>query len=186
MLNFPRTDLNQVLSIFQELAGMTLVHPPVLPASSIALYTATPLTRAEAIYAMTAVLALNGVSIAPISERFLFAFPSSQSPKLTSLLARKAFAHNVPEKQMVSPDSVRLSWAGLEQVGSVYQELCGQRINLEPGLSGPRFSIRLQAPAPAGEVLGALDLLLAWENLEVVVTPGNAGLRLVHRPSSQP
>jgi hypothetical protein len=48
-INFPATDLNQVLVIFQALADRTLLQAPALPRHAISFYTQTPVTRGEAI-----------------------------------------------------------------------------------------------------------------------------------------
>ncbi|MGH7972263.1 MAG: hypothetical protein ACREIC_26425, partial [Limisphaerales bacterium] len=60
-INFPATDLNQVLQIYAELVGRTVLRPTSLPAPTITLKTQTPLTRHEAVQAFDAVLALNGI-----------------------------------------------------------------------------------------------------------------------------
>ncbi len=76
-INFPATDLNQVLQIYAELVGRTVLRPTTLPAPTITLRTQTPLTRREAKEAFDAVLALNGISMIDIGDKFVKAVADS-------------------------------------------------------------------------------------------------------------
>ena len=78
-INFPATDLNQVLQIYAELVGRTVLRPSSLPAPQITLKTQTPLTRHEAIQAFDAVLALNGISVVNVGDKFVKVVPAAQA-----------------------------------------------------------------------------------------------------------
>jgi general secretion pathway protein D len=78
-INFPATDLNQVLKIYAELVGRTVLRPTTLPAPTITLITQTPLSRREAIQAFDAVLALNGIAVINVGEKFCKVVPSPQA-----------------------------------------------------------------------------------------------------------
>src|SRR5690349_19407845 len=56
-LNFQNTDVNQVLAIYQEISGRTVIRPTSLPAPTISLRNQTPLSRVEALRLMDTVLA---------------------------------------------------------------------------------------------------------------------------------
>ena len=62
-------DVNQVLDIYADLVGRTLIRGPVPPAT-ITLQTQSPLTKSEAIEALQAVLALNGITFVNIGDKF--------------------------------------------------------------------------------------------------------------------
>jgi len=78
-INFPATDLNQVLQIYAELVGRTVLRPTTLPAPNITLKTQTPLTRREAIQAFDSVLALNGIAVLNVGDKFVKVVPSAQA-----------------------------------------------------------------------------------------------------------
>ena len=78
-INFPATDLNQVLQIYAELVGRTVLRPSSLPAPQITLKTQTPLTRREAVQAFDAVLALNGISVVNVGDKFVKVIPAAQA-----------------------------------------------------------------------------------------------------------
>ena len=81
-INFPATDLNQVLQIYAELVGRTVLRPTTLPAPTITLKTQTPLTRGEAIQAFDAVLALNGIAVVNVGDKFVKVVPTAQAGQI--------------------------------------------------------------------------------------------------------
>jgi general secretion pathway protein D len=81
-INFPATDLNQVLQIYAELVGRTILRPTSLPAPTITLKTQTPLTRREAIQAFDAVLALNGIAVVNVGDKFVKVVPTAQAGQI--------------------------------------------------------------------------------------------------------
>ena len=76
--NFPGVDVNQVLDVYANLVGRTLLRAG-LPNASITLKTQSPLTKTEAIEALQAVLALNGIVVVPIGEKFVKVLPPEQA-----------------------------------------------------------------------------------------------------------
>jgi general secretion pathway protein D len=76
--NFEGVDVNQVLEVYAQLVGRTLLRAG-LPAAQIILKTESPLTRSEAIQALQAVLALNGISLVNIGDKFVKVLPSDQA-----------------------------------------------------------------------------------------------------------
>ena len=77
-INFQGVDLNQVLKIYAQLVGRTLLRAN-LPDAKIVLETQTPLTKTETIQALQAVLALNGISLVNIGDKFVKVVPSGEA-----------------------------------------------------------------------------------------------------------
>jgi general secretion pathway protein D len=71
-------DVNQVLDVYAQLVGRTLIRA-ALPAASVILQTQTPLTKSEAIQALQAVLALNNISVVNVGDKFVKVLPSDQA-----------------------------------------------------------------------------------------------------------
>ena len=78
MINLQQADLNQVLQLYSEWVNRTILRPATLPAPQISLKTQTPLTRQEAVQALDAVLALNGITMINIGDKFVKALPEAQ------------------------------------------------------------------------------------------------------------
>ena len=70
----------------------TILRPTSLPAPTITLKTQTPLTKREAIQAFDAVLALNGVAMINVGEKFVKAVPAPTANHGTSNAAGAHFA----------------------------------------------------------------------------------------------
>ncbi len=77
-INFQGVDVNQVLDVYAKLVGRTILRAG-LPTAQIVLRTETPLTKTEAIQALQAVLALNGISIVNIGDKFAKVLPVDQA-----------------------------------------------------------------------------------------------------------
>jgi Mg-chelatase subunit ChlD len=69
MIDFRNLPLDQVLDVYAELTGRTVLRPETLPAQQITLRNSTPLTKGEAIQALDAVLALNGITMVNVSNK---------------------------------------------------------------------------------------------------------------------
>jgi general secretion pathway protein D len=78
LIDFEGVELNQVLEIYAKLVNRTLLRG-ALPQAQVILKTQTPLTKTEAIEALQAVLALNGVSLVNIGDKFVKVLPSDQA-----------------------------------------------------------------------------------------------------------
>src|SRR5688572_8228328 len=79
LIKFQDADISQVLEVYQELTGRTVMRPQSLPATKVTIRSQTPLTRKEAIQALDSILSLNGVSMIPIGEKFVNAVPAAQA-----------------------------------------------------------------------------------------------------------
>jgi general secretion pathway protein D len=76
--NYEGVDVNQVLNVYADMVGRTLLRAG-LPQATIVLKTQSPLTRTEAIEALQAVLALNGIAVVNIGEKFVKVLPPDQA-----------------------------------------------------------------------------------------------------------
>jgi general secretion pathway protein D len=79
MIDFRGADLNQVLDIYSMLVNRTLLRPATLPAPTIILKTQGQLTMKEGIQALEAVLALNGITMVNVGDKFVKVMPEAQS-----------------------------------------------------------------------------------------------------------
>ncbi|HXI51295.1 MAG TPA: secretin N-terminal domain-containing protein, partial [Candidatus Saccharimonadales bacterium] len=79
MIKFQEADLSQVLEIYQELTGRTVLKPASVPQAKISIKTQTELTRAEAVQALDTILAMNGISMVPQGEKFVKAVAEAQA-----------------------------------------------------------------------------------------------------------
>ncbi len=110
VINFPATDLNQVLTIYAELVNRTVLRPSALPAQTITLKTQTPLTKREAVQAFDAVLALNGIAMINVEDKFVKAVPVTQAGQEGAKFS-KLDASRLPEFGQYVTHVVQLKYA---------------------------------------------------------------------------
>ncbi len=94
LIDFEGVELSQVLDIYAKLVNRTLLRA-ALPQAQIILKTQTPLTKTEAIQALQAVLALNGVSLVNIGDKFVKVVPSDTAGTMGGELDRSG-STNLP------------------------------------------------------------------------------------------
>jgi general secretion pathway protein D len=79
-IDFTSATVDQVLLVYEQLVGRTLLRAPGLPLTTpIVLKTMTPLTKTEAIEALQAVLSMNGVVVIPIGDKFVKVLPTGDA-----------------------------------------------------------------------------------------------------------
>ncbi|MGH7972816.1 MAG: hypothetical protein ACREIC_29225, partial [Limisphaerales bacterium] len=74
-INFPRTELGQVLEIYAAVKNRTILRSRALPQPTVSLKNQCPLTREEMAYALETVLALNGIGTVEDGEAFVQIVP---------------------------------------------------------------------------------------------------------------
>jgi len=117
-INFQGTDLKQVLQIYAELVGKTILQPATLPAPTITLRTQTPLTRREAMEAFKAVLWLNGIAVEDFGPKFVKVVPAPNAGQIGAPISTNAVA-DLPEMGQFITHIVQLKYtkpSGLVQV----------------------------------------------------------------------
>ncbi|HOB97820.1 MAG TPA: hypothetical protein PKM43_03615 [Verrucomicrobiota bacterium] len=79
VINLQVAPIEQVLSVYAELTGRTVLRPTALPAASVTLKNQQELTREEAIQALESVLGLNGITMIDVGDKFVSAVPTQQA-----------------------------------------------------------------------------------------------------------
>ena len=64
-------DIDTVLSALEIYTGRTILRPQALPAATYTLKLSKPVPKPEAVLALETLLALNGVGVAPLGDKFL-------------------------------------------------------------------------------------------------------------------
>ncbi len=85
-INIPEGPIDAALGLIEILTGRTVLRAQSLPQTPFTLIIAQPVTHAEALLAIETTLALNGVAVAPLGERFVKVVPIGsvriESPEL--------------------------------------------------------------------------------------------------------
>jgi general secretion pathway protein D len=78
MIDFQNADVLQVLAIYQELSGRTVIRGP-LPRVTISVRNQTPLTRVQALQLLDTALAANGIAMVLAGDTAVKAVPAAQA-----------------------------------------------------------------------------------------------------------
>jgi hypothetical protein len=100
-INFGQADLNQVLSIYAAMSQRTILRPITLPAPTVNLKTQCALTKEEALYAFTTILALNGICMVDDGPKFVQVVPMCQRDQV-----KKAAPKPEPGAKLFDPKKV--------------------------------------------------------------------------------
>jgi general secretion pathway protein D len=119
LIDFEGVELGQVLDIYAKLVNRTLLRG-ALPQAQIVLKTQTPLTKTEAIEALQAVLALNGVSLVNIGDKFVKVVPSDQAGQAGGVIDRSG-STNIPALGSYVTHVVQLNYIKPSQMVQVIQ-----------------------------------------------------------------
>ena len=107
-IDFEGVDVVQVLEVYSKLVHRTLLRAG-LPQASIILKTETPLTKTETIQALQAVLALNGIAVVNVGDKFVKVVPVEQANTVGAPLDYSSAA-SLPELGSYVTHIVQLQW----------------------------------------------------------------------------
>ncbi len=108
-IDFPSVNIEQVLPIYAELVGRTILRAQ-LPPIMISLKTQTPLTKTEAIQALDSVLAMNGITMINIGDKFVKAVPVNLASQMAAPFSTTDET-GLPESDQYVSDIVQLKYA---------------------------------------------------------------------------
>ncbi len=139
-LNFQNTDLAQVLAVYQEISGRTVIRPATLPAPTISVRSQTPLSRIQALQLLDTVLAQNGIAMVLVGDSAVKAVPEVRAA-------------------MESPPEITLSWQALPDSGSYMMRRVYLK-NLRPSEVVPVLMPMAKAPNSILPIDASRELIL--------------------------
>jgi hypothetical protein len=165
LIKFDAADLRQVLDIYEELWGRTVLQSENLH-GKFTFRNQTGLTRAEAIWAMNAMLSLADIAMIPEGNKFVFALPGIESPQAPAFDANPV-SPTVNAQEVLPAGMIRFQSADISQVLPVYATLLGRK-PVPPDRTVPavKVSIRTQTELTRAEAVFALDALAAINRLK--------------------
>jgi type II secretory pathway component GspD/PulD (secretin) len=76
LFRFEGASLAEILTLYSDLSRRTVIYAPGLPQGPVSVDVKTPLTKAEALLTLERLLYANGVSLTPVGEKLVKAFPN--------------------------------------------------------------------------------------------------------------
>ena len=129
LIKFQDMDLVNVLDVYQELTGRTVMRPTTLPATKINIKSQTSLTRKEAIQALDSILSLNGITMIPQGEKFVKAVQQQQAPQEAARF-HSGTSSDLPEAGQYVVQIVHLTNALPKDVAQVLQQFAKSQTSI--------------------------------------------------------
>ncbi len=128
--NLQGVDVNQVLDLYADLVGRTLLRAG-LPQASIVLKTQTALTKTEAIQALQAVLALNNISVVNVGDKFVKVLQSDQANSAAAEIDRSG-STDLPELGSYVTHIVQLKYIKPSEMVPIIQPFAKLQASILP------------------------------------------------------
>src|SRR5579862_2757395 len=119
-INFQGVDVDQVLDVYARYVGRTLLRAG-LPQVKIVLSTETPLTKSEVIQALQGVLALNGIALINVGDKFVKAVPVAQAATEGAAFSDQS-ANQLPDVGQYVTHIVQLKYIKPSEMAPVLQQ----------------------------------------------------------------
>ncbi|HEX3717642.1 MAG TPA: secretin N-terminal domain-containing protein [Verrucomicrobiae bacterium] len=123
MYTFPAIPVEQLLDIYADLVGRTLLRSSagpaaITPTQTVTLKTESPLTKSEAIIALETILGMNGITIVPLGDKFAKVVTEAVAGHEGGIISTNA---TVPEAGKFVTQIVQVKYASLDDLSKVLQ-----------------------------------------------------------------
>ena len=163
LMKFTDADVSQVLDVYSELAGRTILRPNALPSQKVTLKSHTSLTRPQAIWMLEASLRLGGVTIAPSGDKFTFVVPADRAGGVPAV---DLTAVEAKIKKPSEPGHLNIHEGTIQDLLNTYSAVLGREpLPIPPEVPRTEFSLRTQAPLTVVEKAFALEAIAALNYL---------------------
>ncbi len=132
IIEFRKMDLNQFLDQYSEVAKKTVLRGQGLPTPQIDFKPVTSLSHDELIQIFDTILALNGVTIVPTSEKVVLAVPTAQASQEGEPFSKITSSTNYPEASVYTTLIVQVKHMAVEEAA----DLCRQFAKNQNGIIG--------------------------------------------------
>jgi general secretion pathway protein D len=120
---FPAIPVEQLLDIYADLVGRTLLRSSagpaaITPTQTVTLKTESPLTKSEAIIALETILGMNGITIVPLGDKFAKVVTEAVAGHEGGIISTNS---TVPEAGKFVTQIVQVKYASLDDLSKVLQ-----------------------------------------------------------------
>jgi general secretion pathway protein D len=129
-IDFRNTSLDQVLDFYALLVNRTILHA-VLPPTQITLKSQTDLTKREAVQAFESILAMNGLTLINVGDKFVKAVPT-QLAGATGAPFSHLDENQLPDTDQYTTRIVNLKYLKASDVLSALQPFAGIANSVQP------------------------------------------------------
>jgi hypothetical protein len=126
LIKFQDSDMRNVLDVYQDLSGRTVIRPK-LNLAKVSVKTQTAITREQAIWMLDALFHLSGLETLLESTNFVFAVPPERTNNLPHFDREAAFAALTPAATPPGSERLRLWDLDAQTFLNAYVSLTGRK-----------------------------------------------------------
>jgi hypothetical protein len=183
LVRFDRTYLQQVLELYSEVTGRTILRSQFLPVTTfVTLKSDVPLMRMEAANAMEAAMAVNDIQVRSVLGQFTFIY-TREAPLIDGLATKLSKA--IEEEQRAAGGAqpkpftiISFQNMPLDQFCAVYAKYADTKIMEGQEIPRTFMTLKSQGNLTKAATIAACDAVLALNGFELVLE-GDKGLKLV-------
>ena len=150
-------DTDQVLAIYQDLTGRTILRPNNLSVAKLTVGSQTALSRREAQWLLATLFQLGGIDFVLEGSKFVFAIPASH-PLRSHLPRFDEKAASIKAGKTVPPGALLCNWATTAQFLEIYASLTDRQPAPVPANTpSARFTLRSQSELSPAEAIFAME-----------------------------
>jgi len=158
-------DLRQVLEVYQQLSGRTVIGSAAMTIVKIDCKSDADLSRELAVGILTNSLRKAGIIITPITEKFAVAGTEHDDKRVKSL--KQPPPSNVPGEEIFPPGLIKFQEADSTQVLEIHAELTGRRVTPPERARPTKVTVRSQTPLNRREAAWVLEASLYMGGMPV-------------------
>ena len=169
--NFPNSPIEPIFEMFTELTGKMVLYAPSVEGTVNLISGSVELSRAEAVEAITSSLALSGIILVPMGEKFVKAVPAEEAAQHAPQINRAEDPNLLPESGEFITRSVKLNQVKPSEAVEVLKSLTRTPDGLIPIDSSQTLWIHSDAASMKQmlEVLESIDVVPEFDySLEVI------------------
>jgi hypothetical protein len=163
------THVQHVLSLYQEIAGRTVIIPLEMPDKRISLKSGVGLSAEDALRALANALSNLGFKIKHVGTKFAFALTRESERRLPDLRDPPVM---LEAEDKFPPGLISLRNADWSQVLEVYQELADRKMVCAYALRGGKINLTSQTELSRSETAWMLEAALLLDGVAVVPGAG--------------
>ncbi len=155
---FEQADHSQVLELYQELAGRTVLQGPNIAGRKYTFRNETELTRAEGTWLMASLFRIHGLAVLPQGSNLVIVALAGHTNGLPRLEGKPALRDDAP----MTGAAIQFSEALPQQLLELYVSLAGGTAgSVSPRVPQARISLRNPGPMTRREAIYAIEALAA-------------------------
>ena len=164
-LRFSDMPLDDVLDLYSEFSGRTLLIHPAVDRQTPVVVATNPRNKAEAIQSLERVLREKGLAVIPDGNKFEMIVPNEL---VTNANPHSAGLPVSPADETVPTGTIDFENVDFEAVRDIYAKLIGRQILQDENLPDIRVAFHNRGPLTKSEVLYAFDVLFSWHGVKIV------------------